>query len=133
MKKGDKAVLKKAFSEQDVKLFASLSTDDNPVHLDKTYAQTTQFGQRIVHGMLVSSLITGLIGGKLPGHGCIYLGQTLSFKAPVFIDEEIEASVEVTHIREDKPIITLKTLCCKADGTVAIEGEAVVKADWINS
>lgn len=128
MKKGDKAVLKKAFSEEDVKLFADLSTDDNPVHLDKAYAETTQFGQRIVHGMLVSSLITGLIGGKLPGHGCIYLGQTLSFKAPVFINEEIEASVEVVHVRDDKPIITLKTLCCKADGTVAIEGEAVVKA-----
>ncbi|MBT8439211.1 MAG: MaoC family dehydratase [Gammaproteobacteria bacterium] len=127
MKKGDRAVLTKAFSEQDVRLFAELSGDDNPVHLDKDYAQNTQFGQRIVHGMLVSSLITGLIGGKLPGHGCIYLGQTLSFKAPVYIDEEVQASVEVIHIREDKPIATLKTLCHKADGTVAIEGEAVVK------
>ncbi|NNJ90750.1 MAG: MaoC family dehydratase [Gammaproteobacteria bacterium] len=127
MKKGDRALLTKAFSEQDVRLFAELSGDDNPVHLDKDYAQNTQFGQRIVHGMLVSSLITGLIGGKLPGHGCIYLGQTLSFKAPVYIDEEVQASVEVIHIREDKPIATLKTLCHKADGTVAIEGEAVVK------
>jgi acyl dehydratase len=127
MKQGDKAVLKKAFSEQEVRLFAELSTDDNPVHLDKEYAEQTQFGQRIVHGMLASSLFTGLIGGKLPGHGCIYLGQTLSFKAPVYLDEEVEALVEVIHLREDKPIATLKTLCRKADGTVAIEGEAVVK------
>jgi len=127
MKQGDKAVLKKAFSEQDVRLFSELSTDDNPVHLDNEYAVNTQFGQCIVHGMLVSSLITGLIGGKLPGHGCIYLGQTLSFKAPVYVNEEVEASVEVIHIREDKPIATLKTLCHKADGTLAIEGEAVVK------
>jgi len=127
MKTGEKAILKKAFSEQEVRLFAELSGDDNPVHLDLAYAENTQFGQRIVHGMLVSSLITGVIGGILPGHGCIYLGQTLSFKAPVYLDEPIEASVEVIHMREDKPIVTLKTICQKADGTIAIEGEAVVK------
>jgi acyl dehydratase len=127
MKIGDKALLKRAFCEQDVRLFAELCGDDNPVHLDLEYAESTLFGQRIVHGMLVSSLITGVIGGKLPGHGCIYLGQTLSFKAPVYLDELIEALVEVIHIREDKPIATLSTICRKADGTIVIEGEAVVK------
>jgi acyl dehydratase len=127
LKIGDKTMLNKTFSEKEVEEFAKVSTDDNPIHLDKEYAVNTVFGQRVVHGLLVSSLFSGLIGGKLPGHGSVYLGQTLSFKAPVYINEEIKVSVEVIKIREDKPIITLKTLCIKIDGTVAIEGEAVVK------
>ena len=124
---GDKSTLSKAFTEDEVKQFAEISFDDNPVHLNKEYAENTIFGQRIVHGLLVTSLFSGLIGGKLPGHGSVYLGQSISFKAPVFINEKIEASVEVVKIREDKPIVTLRTLCLKSDGTIAIEGEAVVK------
>lgn len=127
LKIGDKAILSKAFVEKEVELFAEISTDDNPIHLDQKYAVGTVFGQRIVHGLLVSSLFSGLIGGKLPGHGAVYLGQSLSFKAPVYINEDVEVSVEVIKVREDKPIITLRTLCVKSDGTVAIEGEAVVK------
>ena len=124
---GDRATLSKAFTEHEVEQFSKLSLDDNPVHLDQGYAENTVFGQRIVHGMLVSSLFSGLVGGKLPGHGSVYLGQNISFKAPVFINEKVEASVEIVKIREDKPIITLKTLCVKSDGTIAIEGEAVLK------
>jgi len=123
---GDKATLSKAFTESEVEQFANISFDDNPVHLNQEYAENTMFGKRIVHGLLVSSLFSGLIGGKLPGHGSVYLGQNLSFKAPVFINEKVQASVEVIKIREDKPIITLRTLCVKSDGTTAIEGEAVV-------
>jgi acyl dehydratase len=126
---GDKANLSKTFSESEVKHFAKISLDDNPIHLNKKYAERTVFGQRIVHGILVASLFSGLMGGKFPGHGTVYLGQSLNFKAPVYIDEEVEASVEVIKIREDKPIITLKTLCVKSDGTIAIEGEAVVKVN----
>ncbi len=124
---GDKAILSKAFTESEVECFAKISFDDNPVHLNQEYAEGTVFGQRIVHGLLVASLFSGLIGGKLPGHGTIYLGQNMSFKAPVYINENIEASVEVIKVREDKPILTLKTLCVKNDGTIAIEGKAVVK------
>jgi acyl dehydratase len=124
---GDKSTLSKAFTESEVEQFANISFDDNPVHLNQEYAENTMFGKRIVHGLLVSSLFSGLIGGKLPGHGSVYLGQNLSFKAPVFINEKVQASVEVIKIREDKPIITLRTLCVKSDGTTAIEGEAVVK------
>ncbi len=127
LKIGDKAILSKAFVEKEVELFAEISTDDNPIHLDQKYAEGTVFGQRIVHGLLVSSLFSGLIGGKLPGHGAVYLGQSLSFKAPVYINEDVEVSVEVIKVREDKPIITLRTLCVKSDGTIAVEGEAVVK------
>ena len=126
---GDKANLSKTFSESEVEHFAKISLDDNPIHLNKEYAESTVFGQRIVHGILVASLLSGLMGGKFPGHGTVYLGQSLNFKAPVYIDEEVEASVEVIKIREDKPIITLKTLCVKSDGIIAIEGEAVVKVN----
>jgi acyl dehydratase len=77
--------------------------------------------------MLVASLFSGLIGMDLPGKGSIYLAQTLSFKAPVGIGEEVTASVEITKIREDKPIVTLQTVCINNKGVVAIEGEAVVK------
>ena len=126
-KVGDKATLSKTFTENEVKCFAEISLDDNPIHLDREYAEGTLFGQRIVHGILVASLLSGLMGGKFPGYGTVYLGQSLIFKAPVYIDEEVEASVEVIKIREDKPIITLKTKCVKSDGTVVLEGEAVVK------
>jgi acyl dehydratase len=132
-KVGDKATLKKAFTESEVESFVKISLDDNPIHLDREYAEITAFGQPIVHGILVASLLSGLMGGKFPGHGSVYLGQSLNFKAPVYIDEEVEASVEVIKIREDKPIITLKTLCMKSDGTIAIEGEAVLKYQGMQS
>lgn len=124
---GDKAELKKAFTEEEVSQYAVISTDRNPLHLDKDFGRASIFGQRIVHGMLVASLLSGLIGSKLPGAGSIYLGQTLSFKAPVAIGEEVTASVEIINIRDDKPIVTLRTLCLDSGGKVVIEGEAVVK------
>jgi acyl dehydratase len=127
LKVGDKATLIKVFTESEVEHFAKISFDDNPVHMNQEYAENTNFGSRIVHGLLVASLFSGLIGARLPGHGSIYLGQSLNFKAPVYINEKVEASVEVVKVREDKPIITLKTLCVKDDGTIVIEGEAVVK------
>lgn len=126
-KVGDKATLSKAFTEDEVRQFSRISLDDNPIHLNREYAEKTVFGQRIVHGILVASLLSGLMGGRFPGHGTVYLGQTLTFKAPVYIDEEVTASVEIVKIREDKPIVTLRTRCIKSDGTIALEGEAVVK------
>ena len=124
---GDKAALSKAFSEEEVFQFANISTDRNPLHLDSDFGETSIFGQRIVHGMLVASLFSGLIGMTLPGEGSIYLGQNLTFKAPVAIDEKVTASVEIINIREDKPIVTLRTVCTNSKGMVVIEGEAVVK------
>jgi acyl dehydratase len=127
LKVGEKALLSKAFTEEEVFQFANVSTDKNPLHLDKDFGEASIFGQRIVHGMLVASLFSGLIGMELPGEGSIYLGQSLTFKAPVAIDEEVTASVEIINIREDKPIVTLRTVCINSEGTVVIEGEAVVK------
>lgn len=124
---GDTASLSKAFSEEEVLQFANISADKNPLHLDRDLGEASIFGQRIVHGMLVASLFSGIIGMKLPGEGSIYLGQSLTFKAPVAIDEKVTASVEIIHIRKDKPIVTLRTVCVNSKGTVVIEGEAVVK------
>ncbi len=126
LKVGDRATLAKSFSTEEVNEFARLSLDNNPIHLDEEFAATSMFGQRIVHGMLAASLFSGLLGQKLPGIGSIYLGQKLSFKAPVMIDEEITASVEIIDVRPDKPIITLKTVCVNRAGKTVIDGEAVV-------
>ena len=129
LKVGDRVSLSKAFTEEEVFRFAEISTDMNPLHLDKDFGRESIFGERIVHGMLVASLFSGLIGMELPGEGSIYLGQSLTFKAPVAIGEEVTASVEIIRIRDDKPIVTLRTVCVNSGGTVVIEGEAVVKVN----
>ena len=123
---GQTASITKRFSEADVKNFAELSQDFNPIHLDADYAAASPFGQQIVHGMLVSSLFSGLLGKHLPGEGTVYLGQNLKFKKPVFIDQEVTATLEVIKVRDDKPIITLSTSCTNDQGEIVIEGEAVV-------
>ena len=127
MKVGDKASLSKVFTEEDVIKYSEISSDTNPIHLDESYASSTVFGKRIVHGMLVASMFSALIGVELPGEGSIYLGQSLSFKAPVAIGDQVTASVEIVRIRDDKPIVTLRTICINKEGQVLIEGEAVVK------
>jgi len=123
---GEKAYLSKVFTEADVILFAKLSLDINPLHLDKDFAMKTIFKKRIVHGMLVSSLFSAIIANNLPGPGSIYLSQELNFKKPVFLNEEVLAEVEIINIRKDKPIITLKTICYNMEKQIVIEGEAIV-------
>jgi len=127
IKVGDKAFLNKVFTEEGVIKYSEISTDTNPIHLSEICAKSMVFGKRIVHGMLVASLFSALIGTELPGKRAIYLGQTLNFKAPIFIGDQVRASVEIIHIREDKPIVTLSTICVDIEGNVLIEGEAVVK------
>lgn len=123
---GQKATITRKFTETDVGNFSELSMDFNPVHLDPAYAEKSMFGQRIVHGMLVSSLFSGLLGKHLPGEGTIYLSQESSFKKPVYLDQDITATVEVIEVREDKPIITLSTTCVNDEGDIVISGKAVV-------
>lgn len=124
---GAVARLVRAFDDADVRQFAALSGDHNPVHLDDAAAAADpRFGARIVHGMLVASLFSTLLGEELPGAGTIYLGQELSFRAPVFLGEPIEASVELIEVRADKPIARLRTLVTKRDGTVCVQGQATV-------
>ena len=124
---GDRSSIEKTFTEEDVQNFSLLSLDKNPVHLDPDFATQSIFGKRVVHGMLVASLFSAILGTSLPGEGSIYLRQTLNFLAPVYLGDRITASVEIAAIRSDKPIITLRTTAIKDDGTTVIDGEAVVK------
>ncbi len=119
--------LLKTVDDRDIELFAEVSTDRNPVHLDDAYAQDTIFGGRIAHGMLTAGLISAVIGEQLPGHGTVYLGQTLRFMAPVRPGDTVEARVEVTGIDHAKRRVTLDCRCLVGD-TVVLKGEAVVLA-----
>jgi acyl dehydratase len=123
---GDQATLTRTFTDEMVVAYADLIGDHNPVHLDEAFAATTRFGHRIAHGMLVAGLISTVIATDLPGLGSAYLGQTLQFKAPVYLGDTITVKVEAIKVREDKPIVTLATTCTNQDGKNVIEGEAVV-------
>ena len=127
LKVGMKHSLSKTFSDQDVRDFARISLDVNPIHLDDAAAAKTVFGKRIAHGILVTGLISAVIGNHLPGEGTIYLGQDSSYVAPVFIGDTITATVEVTELRPDKKIAHLSTIASNQDGKQVIKGTAVVK------
>jgi 3-hydroxybutyryl-CoA dehydratase len=117
----------RTITEADIIEFADVSGDHNPVHLDEEYAAQSMFGGRIAHGLLAASMISAVLGTKMPGPGSVYLGQTLKFLAPVRIGDTIEASVEVIAVRKDKHILTLRTDCVNQDGTLVLTGEATVK------
>jgi len=114
-------------TDEMVRSFAEVTGDANPVHLDEAYAAGTRFGRRIAHGMLVAGMISATLANDLPGPGTIYLGQTLTFKKPVFPGDAITVRVEVLSVRPDKPIVTLGTVCTNQDGEVVLDGEAVVR------
>lgn len=124
---GQEARLTKIFSTDEVEKFAFLSLDMNPVHLNQDYAAKTIFKKRIVHGLLTSSLISAVIGTKLPGEGAIYLHQELDFRKPVYCGEEITAIVKVVNIKSEKSLLYLDTICVRECGEVVIEGKAIVK------
>ncbi|MDR3435890.1 MaoC family dehydratase [Telmatospirillum sp.] len=122
---GQSAEFSKTITEADVVLFAGVSGDTNPVHLDGDYASKTIFKGRIAHGMLSASLISTVFGTKLPGPGSIYIGQNLRFKAPVKIGDTAVARVEVTDLLPEKKRATFKTTV--SVGTVlVIDGEATL-------
>ena len=122
---GDSARFTKTISESDIYLYAGISGDTNPAHLDETYARGTFFKTRIAHGMLSAGLISAVLGTKLPGPGSIYLHQELSFKAPVRIGDTITAIVKVIDIDVDANRLTLETVCENQDGTCVINGKAI--------
>lgn len=117
----------KSISDRDIELFAEVSTDHNPVHLDEDYAQGTIFSGRVAHGMLTASLISAVIGEQLPGHGSVYLGQSLKFLAPVRPGDRVEATVRVLEIDHAKRRVTLDCDCRVGDRKV-LAGEATVLA-----
>jgi 3-hydroxybutyryl-CoA dehydratase len=125
-KVGDEATVSKTITDEDIRVFADLVGDHNSIHLDDEYAGKTRFGRRIAHGMLSASLISTVIGTQLPGPGSVYLRQSYQFVAPVFPGDTVTARATITKIREDKPIITLETVCLNQDGQLVVKGEALV-------
>ena len=122
---GMTAVYAKTVTEADVVLFAGISGDVNPVHLNKEFADRTMFRGRIAHGMLTASFISTVIGTKLPGPGCIYVSQNLKFKAPVRVGDTVNARVTVTSVDEVRGRIAVETTCTVGN-VVVIAGEAVL-------
>ncbi len=123
---GARASLSKTITEQDVVAFAELSGDRNPLHLEADFARRTRFGERIAHGGFIYGLISAILGMQLPGPGTIYISETLEFLRPIYFDDTITASAEITAISEDKRIITLSTDCVNQKGEMLAEGESVV-------
>jgi 3-hydroxybutyryl-CoA dehydratase len=123
---GQRASLTRTVRAADVEAFAKLTGDTNPVHLDEAYAATTRFGRRIAHGMLAVSYLSALLGTTFPGPGTIYLSQSVSFLAPVYLGDTLTATVTVSKYRAEKGVLTLLTECWNQDGVKVIDGQAVV-------
>lgn len=114
------------FTDREVRDFANLTGDRNPIHLDDEFAKNSVFGQRVVHGMLTAGKFSYILGQVWPGEGTIYLEQTLQFKRPVFLNSKVTFKFTLSTVREDKPIATIHTVLHLEDGTVAIDGKATV-------
>ena len=125
LKPGMSASFAKTITEADIVLFAGASGDNNAVHINEEFAQTTAFKGRIAHGMLTARVISAAIAGRLPGPGTVYLGQNLRFKAPVRPGDTVHAAVTVKEVLAEKRRVTLETVCTVA-GRVVIDGEALV-------
>lgn len=117
------ASVSRTVSEADILMFAGVSGDTNPVHLDQEFAASTMFGGRIAHGMLSAGLISAVFGTRLPGPGSIYLSQTLKFKAPVKIGDTVVARVTVKELKTEKRRAVFSTVC-SVGSTVVLDGEA---------
>jgi len=126
LKVGDTAQFAKTIAESDVYLYAGVTGDLNPAHVNEEYAKNTFFKTRIAHGMLLAGFISAVIGTILPGPGTIYISQELNFQAPVRIGDTVTAHVEVVRVISDKNRIRLKTFCLNQDETTVLDGEAIV-------
>lgn len=123
---GDKASVSRRVTEADLALFAGATGDINPIHFDPIYAKKTFFKGRIAHGILSAGFISSVIANQLPGLGTIYVSQNLRFLAPVRVDDTITAEVEVMDVDAERNRVKLHTRCTNQDGTVVLDGEAVV-------
>lgn len=126
IKVGDSAEFAKTVTETDIYLYAGITGDFNPAHINEAYAKNTFFKTRIAHGMLTAGFISTILGNQLPGPGTIYLKQDLSFLAPVHIGDTITGKVEVLESIPEKNRLRLKTSCANQDGVVVLDGEALV-------
>jgi len=123
---GMTALYGKTVTEADINLFCAISGDTNPIHLDYEYAKTTMFGGPIAHGMLAASLISTVIGTKLPGPGCIYVSQNCRFRAPVRAGDTVRARATVVEIVPERRRVRLETVCMVGE-TVVLDGDAIVQ------
>lgn len=126
LKVGDVAEFAKTVSEADIYLYAGVTGDVNPAHINEAYAQKTFFKTRIAHGMLLGGFISTVIGNRLPGHGTIYVRQELNFLAPVRIGDTITARAEVVDIIAEKNRVKIRTTCVNQNGETVVDGEALV-------
>jgi 3-hydroxybutyryl-CoA dehydratase len=127
IKVGDEASLARTITEAHIVNFAGITGDMNPIHVDAEYAAHSMFKERIAHGMLVAGLISAVLGTQLPGPNSIYLGQNLTFVAPVMIGDTIKVVVTVTGKRDEKRIVKLRTAAYNQRGEMVVDGNAVLK------
>ena len=123
---GEKFSATKQITDKIVRDFAELSGDFNPIHIDEEFAKTTRFGKRIAHGMISGALLSAVLGYEFKERKIVYLSQTMRFFAPTFVGDTITATATVLKIREDKPVVTLETVCANQHGETTVKGEAVV-------
>ena len=123
---GDTARFTKTVTEADVVLFAGLTGDFNPLHVDHAYAATTRFGRPVAHGALLAGLLSNVLGMQLPGPGALYASQRLDFRRPVFIGDTITAEAEVVEKVEEKNRVRFATRCTNQHGETVAEGESVL-------
>ena len=123
---GMSAVHGKTVTDADVLMFTGVSGDTNPLHLNRDFAGGTPFGEPIVHGMLTASLISTLIGTRLPGPGCIYMNQSLKFTAPVRVGDTVIARATIREMDRERPYVIMETIC-EVDGEIVLEGKAKIK------
>ncbi len=126
IKLGQVAKVVHTITEDDIQTFGDLSGDYNPLHFNEDWAKTTIFGERIAHGLLTASFISTAIGMDLPGPGTIYMSQNMRFLGPVRIGDTITTHVEVIKLNDEKERVTLKTTCTNQDGSLVLDGEALV-------
>ncbi len=122
---GMSATFGKTITDADILMFAGVSGDTNPVHLNEEFAGDTPFKGRIAHGLLTASLISTAIGTKLPGPGCIYVSQSLRFRAPVRAGDTVTARVTVLEVERERRRVRMETICL-VGGRVVLDGEAVI-------
>ena len=126
LKIGDKFSTTKQITDSVIRAFAELSGDFNPIHLDDEFAAKTPFGKRIAHGMIAGALISAVLGNEFRGQTVIYLSQTIKFTAPVFVDDYVTATATIVEIREDKPIVTIESICTNQNNETVVTGEGKI-------
>ena len=122
---GDSAEITKYMTLDMIKAFAAISEDFNPVHIDADYASKSRYKRQIIHGLMASSLFSGLFGTQLPGEGCVYKSQNIRFKRPIYVGDEVTAKIEVVNVDVNKKVISFTTRCF-VNGKVMIDGESEI-------